>query len=397
MSTFTITTYDSAITSVTLTVVPDATSQDTYRIYVASVTLNSSLSVTGCKYQLRVIQTIFGNGYSSVGAAATVSIPNPVTPGITFVSNNNSNDPNGGVYTYTVPLTTAGAGNWNPTGSYLIGTQTAWTGTNPSAKFVLQISTPTITPYTDVQESGVPIQYTFEITTSGSDRDRVVNTIFASYGDSHLINNAPTLYAVNNYNTIHITAMLTFPTTVAIGPDNYNAILDTNSYVTIGSDFTLYVPQNQNTDGTGSTDLVESYPSAVIPVFNLMDLGLNSTPQTATGTSASVNKNMERFTYIDLYAYFPLSSGNTFVIDSITKTAGPLPLSVSLGTYPSNLYQSFTYQGYTFTLQQVSGNNVWLRVANGSSTQTGQFVLSTINLKVVPTSVTISGTPYALL
>lgn len=396
MSTFTITTYDSAIASVTLTAVPDPTVLDKFRVYVSSVVLNSSLG--GSQYQLTIAQPTGITGYSGSGAATVVPIY-PYSSPVTFASSSSSNSTDG-TYTYPLPVINGSATNWTPTGSVYIGMLTGWNGSTvgPNPKFVLQANTGS--GYANVSE--VPTAtYTFEITQTGSDRNRTVNTLFVGFGDFHLNNNAPTLYYSTTYNTTHSSAQLTSGvSSVTIGSDNYIAYLDPGSYVTGGNDFTLYVPQFVNTDG-GTNGYVESEPTASVGTFNLMNLGLQPTIPTMTQGASATSDAMERYTKLILYAYFPLSTSSTFVVDSVVKATAPnAPVQVSTYSGTVQLYQSFTYQNYTFSLQ-LGGTNpnnyISMEVSNGSATPVGPITLNAINLKIVPiTGTTIQSGSFAV-
>jgi hypothetical protein len=144
---------------------------------------------------------------------------------------------------------------------------------------------------------------------------------------------------------------------VTIGGDTYNALYDSaGTLVTAGNDFTLYVPNSNNSDGAAGATLVEDIQTQVVTYleYNLMDLNLQ-TNGTQSGAfqnglnGAPVNKTTERGEDISFYAVLPWSQ---VTIDSIRDASDTL-IQVTDITTPT-YYAAFTYQGTTYTASIVT-------------------------------------------
>lgn len=364
-NTFTLTVTDDAFINVVLTKVVDGTFVDKFRIYVQTVELHTSQqAVAGRLYKLVISQPSSPPpfGYDATGAVSELLF----SAAATFTPD--TADPFDGMYAFT------------SNGTTLIGTQTAQSDNVPITgyKFVLYTSTDSGSTWSAVPFTGTGVQYTFDI---GGNTNNTYDVVGVAYGSADLLsdttsptpeNDKPKLWFRRDYNTNPVpNALLTDGvSTVTIAGSVYVAYREPtslNSKVTVGNDFSLYVPEtNGNTDGVASAEAVEELESITIPYqeFNFMDLEVKlvsaGSSFTNGTTGASVSKRVERGDAIVFYAALPWQSTTVYGIEHPLATLIAVDDMITPTYYNAFLYNGSTY---IFTMINVGGTQfVRLRV-----------------------------------
>jgi hypothetical protein len=359
-NTFTLTINEGASIDVTVVQVSDPTFLDLKRLYIGSIRAKSSLSSNRI-YRVLITQPISPpTGYSTTGAASSLLFSSNAS----FILS--GADPFDGSYTFT------------SNSASLIGTQQGQPqNVEIPCKFTLQSSTDGGTSWISVPFTGTGTNYIFDI---GDNTNRQYDTKGVDRSSPVVFGGTATLYYKFDYNTTWSSAQLADGSTqVVIAGSPYTAHRETsqNALVTAGNDFSLYLPNSVNTDGTAGAMLTQDQQIVIVPFleYNLMDLGLLTNGlQSVEGTGAPVNKNTERGSNLDFYAVIPWSQ---ITIDSIEETPGNR-ISVNDILTPV-YYGAFSYQGTTYTLSIVNGllgkKNVHLDV----QTSYGSAVTTTIH------------------